>query len=418
MAYSKGANGKALFGGGFLEIGQLMGTNNGVEQVRILGTQIGTNQAKMPSGFFETVITTVGAAPNRDIMPPDVIPFVPRRGIEKLGKAPETKDNKVAQIHFSALMMLALMIEAGNGLPAGQSGKKLPATLAKALQKMAAQYVATVRSSGLKGLLARLKAMSVVHPGPLSSGSKETVPVKKVPPDAKHAAAYQSLLADVQSQVGPLIQRLRRIDNPSEFEIYGQDEGELDLSESARIATALSGYHMETVTERDIDAELHLAIDCSGSMSGDKVRSAKKLAVVFSEAVTALHPACEGHLWAFSSEAIYDFGKPSTNSGFVTIEGEAGNSDTHMLRVVGSQLAKSYKRRKILLVLCDDGPDNMEEAKKLSHQLLARGIIVVHLLVGVHGTPSIYPFELLYTSMDECLAEFGDLIENIIKNLK
>ncbi|HSX24943.1 MAG TPA: hypothetical protein VLG69_03180, partial [Candidatus Andersenbacteria bacterium] len=128
--------------------------------------------------------------------------------------------------------------------------------------------------------------------------------------------------------------------------------------------------------------------------------------------------ACVGHLWAFSSVAIYDFGPPSNTSGFVTIEGEAGNSDTHMLRVVGKQLSTSHKRRKVLIVLCDDGPDDMKEAKKLSHQLLARGIIVVHLLVGVHGTPSIYPFELLYTSMEECLGEFGDLIESIIKNLK
>src|SRR3989344_3460408 len=275
-----------------------------------------------------------------------------------------------------------------------------------------------MRSWGLKGLLARLKAMGMIHPGPISAGTEKSVPVKKVSPDAKYASAYQSLFAEVQPQVSPLVGRLRRIDNPSEFEIYGQDEGELDLSESARIATALSGYHMETVTERDIDAELHLAIDCSGSMGGDKVHSAKKLATVFSEAVTALRPSCEGSIWAFSSNAIYDFGPLSNQSGFVTIEGEAGNSDTHMLRVVGAKLSKSHKRRKILLVLCDDGPDDMEEAKKISHQLLARGIIVVHLLVGVHGTPSIYPFELLYTSMDECVAEFGDLIESIIKNLK
>ena len=329
---------------------------------------------------------------------------------EQLGKVPESKDGKAAK-RFAALMMLSLMIEKGGG-------KKLPVSLAKALQNMAQKYVATIRSSGLKGLLAKLKAMGMIHPGLISTGTEEAVPVKKVPPDAKYTSVYQSLLAEVQSQVGPLIQRLRRIGNPSEFEIYGQDEGELDLSESARIATGLSGYHMETVTERDIDAELHLAIDCSGSMSGDKVHSAKKLAVVFSEAVIALRPSCEGCLWAFSSKAIYDFGSLSNQSGFVTIEGEAGNSDTHMLRVVGTRLSKSQKRRKILLVLCDDGPDNAEEAKKISHQLLARGIIVVHLLVGVHGTPSIYPFELLYTSMEECLAEFGDLIESIIKNLK
>ena len=145
---------------------------------------------------------------------------------------------------------------------------------------------------------------------------------------------------------------------------------------------------------------------------------AKQIGVAFSEAINSLEPMCTGRTWAFNSKAISDFGKPSSSSGFVTIEGSGGNSDTHMLAVVGKELAKSHKRRKVLLVLCDDGPDDMALAKQLSQQLMARGIIVIHLLVGVHGTPDIYPVELLYTSMEECLLEFGDLLETIIKNLK
>ncbi len=348
---------------------------------------------------------------------PEHLVWMARQIHEQLGEVPQSKDGTANQ-RFAKLMLLAHIIEGGGSPPYGDASKKLSSSLVQALKKMIQQYLATLRSSGLKGLLQKLKSIEVIHPSPLSSGTKQVVPVKQVKSNVSYASAYQSLLVDVQSQVNPLIQRLRRIDNPSEFEIYGQDEGELDFSESARIATGLSGYHMETVTERDIDAEIHLAIDCSGSMSGNKVCSAKKLATVFSEAISILSPACVGHLWAFSSVAIYDFGPPSNTSGFVTIEGEAGNSDTHMLRVVGKQLSTSHKRRKVLIVLCDDGPDDMKEAKKLSHQLLARGIIVVHLLVGVHGTPSIYPFELLYTSMEECLGEFGDLIESIIKNLK
>jgi hypothetical protein len=341
---------------------------------------------------------------------PECLLWMAERIHERLGEAPENKDGEAAR-HFAARMQLALAIERGGD-------KKLSAGLAHALNKMVQQHLALLRSSGLQGLLRQLKTIGITHPGPISTGVKQTVPVKTVPPDGRYAAACQSLLTDVESYVSSLVRRLRRLDNPSEFVIYGQDEGELDLSEAGRIATGLPGYHLEVVTERDLDADLHLALDCSGSMQGDKVQVAKKIGMVFSQAVQALQPACQGRVWAFSSEAIYDFGPCCNTSGFVMVEGEASNSDTHMLRIVGSQLARSHKRRRVLLVLCDDGPDNMEEAKKLSHQLLARGIIVIHLLVGVHGTPSIYPFELLYASIEECLEEFGDLIEVIIRNLR
>ncbi|MCX6798117.1 MAG: hypothetical protein NTX66_02815, partial [Candidatus Falkowbacteria bacterium] len=125
-----------------------------------------------------------------------------------------------------------------------------------------------------------------------------------------------------------------------------------------------------------------------------------------------------GRLWSFNSNVIYDYGRPSENSAFIQLEGSAGNSDTHMLKAVGAKLLQSTKRRKILFVLCDDGPDDMKLVRKVSEQLTARGVIVIHLLVGVHGTPDIYPIELLYTNMEECLEEFGELLKTIISHLK
>jgi hypothetical protein len=243
------------------------------------------------------------------------------------------------------------------------------------------------------------------------------VPIKTLKGGPQYVAAYQEYLSSTRQYIQPLVKKLRRLDSPSEFTIYGQDEGELDLAEAARIATGLPGYYMETVTERNIDAELHLAIDCSGSMIGSKVEQAKQITTLFCEGILSRTELC-GHLWSFNSEAICDFGTVSRDSAFVSIGGAGGNSDTHMLRHVGANLAKSKKRRKVLLVLADDGPDNMELAAQASKQLMARGIVVIHLLVGVHGTPDIYPFELIYTSMEDCLSQFGDLLETIIKHLK
>lgn len=305
-----------------------------------------------------------------------------------------------------------------SGVECGTKGRRLTPALARALNTLIANYLKGLRRGGIGQLLQHLKSAGLVHPGPISVGMTSTVPVKKIPPDPKFAADNERLLSEVKHLVTPLVRRLKKLDTPSEIELYGRDEGELDLIEAARIATGLSGYYRETVVERDIDAELHLAIDSSGSMQGEKVLTAKKIATVFSAAIRELDPICRGRLWSFNSRAICDYGPPASNSGFVSIEGDDGNSDTHMLKVVGTELAKSTKRRKVLLVLCDDGPDNMERAKRLSQQLVARGIIVVHLLVGVHGTPDIYPIELLYTSMEECLEEFGDLLKTIISHLK
>lgn len=302
---------------------------------------------------------------------------------------------------------------------AGQGkGKGISPKLAQAIANMMKQYVAAARGGSLARLIQRLKSMPMVHPGPISVGQVEGVPVRTVKESPEYIEQYQEYVAEIQTVIEPLVRNLRRLDNPSEFTIYGQEEGELDLMEVARIATGLPGFHQETVTERNIDAELHLAIDTSGSMSEEKVEDAKRLATAFSEAMLSMPENLAGHLWSFNSNEICDYGPVSRQSGFVTAYGQASNSDTHMLRHVGARLAKSRKRRKILLVLGDDGPDNMVEAGRLSRQLMARGIIVIHLLVGVHGTPDIYPFELIYTSMEDCLHEFGNLLENIIKNLK
>ncbi|KKT90250.1 MAG: hypothetical protein UW90_C0004G0058 [Candidatus Yanofskybacteria bacterium GW2011_GWB1_45_11] len=342
---------------------------------------------------------------------PQELLWIAKRVQEILGDLPE-KEKEDAEQKFTRLYGLMA------GIECNVPGHSLDPKLDRALKKVMARYVASLRQGGLRQLLNQLKAVGVVWPGPLSVGLEDRVPVRKVLPDADCRGLYQQFLGPLQQYVDGLKKRLKQLGNPSEFELYGRDEGDLDLSESARIATGLSGYYMETVVERDIDAEIHLAIDASGSMANKKIAIAKGIATVFSEAILAIHPACEGRIWSFNSDEICDYGPVSQSSAFVRAEGHNGNSDTHMLNVVGKELAHSRKRRKVLIVLCDDGPDDIEMVKRLSRQLVARGIIVVHLLVGVHGTPDIYPVELLYTSMQECLDEFADLLMTIVGHLK
>lgn len=336
--------------------------------------------------------------------------WIAKRVHEILGDMPKA-EKELCEKRFIGLCVLIRGIDQGITLRKSELiGKKISSLLKK--------YVARIRMSGVKQLIQALHSQGIIHPGPISVGVKSKVPLKKIFPHAKNEREYLNVLQTVQHRVEPFVKKLRQVDNPSEFILHGQDEGGLDLTQTARIAVGLSGIYQETVLERDIDAEIHLAIDCSGSMCGSKVYTAKQIGVVYTEAILALNPMCIGRIWAFSSNAVYDFGPPRKDSGFITANGEGSNSDTHMLKFVGTELAKSPKKRKVLLVICDDGPDNIDQARKLSHQLLARGIIVVHLLVEVHGTPNIFPFELIYDSIEDCLEEFGDLLEKIIRNLK
>lgn len=311
---------------------------------------------------------------------------------------------------FIALCLLATSVELG---------EPVDPELLKNLNAIMAGSLKVQRNHALNVLVKWMRSMRTTYPqGAHSVGREHTVPVKNVPSNGIHAPAYQRILATVQHLVGPLVRKLKRLENPSEYTLYGQDEGELDTREVARIATGLSGFRKDIVEERNIDAEIHLCIDRSGSMTGEKIEQAKQIAVLFSEAIMALRPACEGHIWAFSSRSVYDYGPPSRMSSFVKIDGEDGNSDTHMLTIAAKKLRESKRKRKVLIMLCDDGPDDLKLAARISRELKEQGIIVIHMFIGVHGTPNVYPTELLFSTMEDCLNSFGDILETVVKNLK
>jgi|GEM_PF-1385170 len=274
------------------------------------------------------------------------------------------------------------------------------------------------RTQAIARLVQWMRTQNTIIRGIHSVGRTHTVPVKRIFSNGVHAPAYNRILASVQHHVQPLVRKLKALDNPSEYTLYGRDEGEIDFREVARIATGLSGFRKEIVEERNIDAEIHLAIDRSGSMEGEKLEQAKQIAVVFSEAIMALRPSCEGNIWAFNSQVIYDYGPPSKWPAFVATKADAGNSDSHLLSVVSKRLQESKRKRKVLVMLCDDGPDDMEMARQISYQLKSFGVIVVHMFIGVHGTQNFYPTELLFNTMNDCLEGFGDILEQIVKNLK
>lgn len=333
---------------------------------------------------------------------------------EKIGEPPEQEQSDGGEDLGTFLMLVAVAA----GIEMGIEGGEIDAELAKLLAKVAGQHVSNVRAKGLQQLVRLLKQQGMVHPGPLSVGKHDSVPVEKVRPGPQFAARYAELKAEADAHVSKLLREMRRLDSPRHITLRGRDRGRLDTRAVAKIAVGLPGFRKETITERDIDAHIGLAIDCSGSVAGAKLGKLKRIATVFSEAILSNTRALDGHVWGYNSDKIWDFGPVSRQSGFVELKGGAGNSDTHMLRIAGETLARSRRRRRLLLVLTDDGPDSVEDAGKMARQLMSKGIIVIHCLVGVHGVPDIYPVELIFSDMEELLGEFGNVIVTALRNMR
>ncbi len=315
---------------------------------------------------------------------------------------------------FGQLLAIVAKIATGRG------GEKLDPRILKHLVKLTQQYLAGGRTATLQKLVSRLRQMSVgqVWPRPLSTGLTNVVPIRHVVAHPQFGPRYEAMRAEIEHLIQPLVLRLRQLDNPAEYYLYQQDEGELDLSAAFRIACDLGRYYFDTIEERNIDAWFGLCLDTSGSMGGDKVERAKRLAVLFSEAILALAPAAVGNIWSYDSTGIVSYGQVSRESGFTTIEADEGNADSHMLLEVGRVAMESPRRHKVVIMLCDDGPDSIADVRQITQQLLENGVIVIHLFIGVHATPDIYPFEVLFTDFEECINEFGDLLVEIVRNLK
>lgn len=340
----------------------------------------------------------------------DELLWIAKRVREILGEPLSTAQKQSAEKQFLVLILIVNTIEG--------EGRKLPPEIDQLLQKISGQYTLKIRMSAMRGLEQKLKN-TTFSGGMMSVGVHKTVPIQTVAQSSEYVAANRDLLAGLDHLVAPLIRDLRLLDSPSEYTLYEQEEGdEIDMDALSNIIFRLGGFWEETIFERDTHLELWLAIDTSGSMSGEKLAKAKKIVAVFGRATTVLNPAMVGRVWTYDSTRIVDYGEPGDRCGFVNAECHGGNSDTHMLRIAMERLSRSQKRQKVLIMLCDNGPDSIEKARQLSYQLLARGIIVIHLMVEVHATPDIYPFELLYSSWNELLQEFGELLKLIIKNVK
>lgn len=277
-----------------------------------------------------------------------------------------------------------------------------------------------------RGRDAEIKKLRKLLTRPSGAGSKlpahnkniRKTTVKKI--QSNNRESYQGIFALIRSHVAKLRSRLNNIESPVESEIRFQEEGELDMSNLGRLVLGFKDCFTQTIVETEIDTEIHLVIDQSGSMHGDKIEQARQICVLFNEAILAKKNLLDGHIWGYhdnNQSLVYDYGRCRANLDLssMTAPELAGNNDPEALSHVASSIIKSKRKKKLIIMIGDDGPANPWVTNRLANQLLSIGIPVIHIMVEVAASPKYFPIELLFRSFSELIEEFGEMLTKMLR---
>ena len=97
-----------------------------------------------------------------------------------------------------------------------------------------------------------------------------------------------------------------------------------------------------------------VVIDCSGSMSGDRLEKAKSFGALILEAVKK-HPGIDAHAIGFTDQTIFDVGGPGSTA-IGNLEADGGNNDSAGLLHMAQIARQSGKKRKLLVMISDGYP--------------------------------------------------------------
>jgi len=230
---------------------------------------------------------------------------------------------------------------------------------------------------------------------------------------------YQHYFDHVKAYIDPFLRALQRIDSPVETNLPFQEKGDLDLNNLTSLVTGFNDCFCQTTLETDIDLEVHLCIDQSGSMSGSKIRYAIMLATLFNAGIVRKRELIDGYIWGYrgacDTAEIFQYGQCRSHHPVAEAKADIANADHEMLQVVCQAMRCSRRRRKVVFMVGDDGPSDPTKVKNLSSKMAAKGIPVIHIMVGVHAAPRIYSFELLFDNFPELIKSFSQIFSAVLK---
>ncbi len=168
--------------------------------------------------------------------------------------------------------------------------------------------------------------------------------------------------------------------------------------------------HSEEIHTADL--YIGLLIDRSGSMSGDKLESAKAFGTLLCESAKGLR-GIQGHVHAFDDNTWYPLGDFESNNIASLSSGGANNDAGALLRAAELAL-QSKKRQKLLIMISDGSPTecSVESLKKLV-EILGREHGILCAQAAVEALPEIaFPH---YVDLSQY--RFGDAVQRFGKLL-
>jgi hypothetical protein len=166
----------------------------------------------------------------------------------------------------------------------------------------------------------------------------------------------------------PLVEALRTTlvfrQSAPEWDVKLQKSGDIDDEELWRLSTGDVRVFSEHVIESRPDAALGLLVDMSGSMAGEHLAIAQRLAQTF---LWALHDA-DGvslNVWGHTADVknhgadvfrLWEPGDPLTRLGLISTLPHANNADGFAIAWCVSQMREMPEPQKTLIVLSDGYP--------------------------------------------------------------
>lgn len=250
---------------------------------------------------------------------------------------------------------------------------------------------------------------------------------------------YARLKLKVAPHVGAIKRTLeRKLKVAAQAKWKGDRErGSIDTRSLARLVSDKGFIRpFKEMTKKDVtNVAVQILIDQSGSMSGEKIETAKMTAIALAEALTSLRIAFEvtgfysiidTHLAALPAAREANakrfnrrverlekhiFKSFDTNSlvGIERVETGAQNPDGEAVRWAADRLAVQKQKRKILIVLSDGEPSTGEGDRRILRgdlynavrKIMKAGIEVIGFGIQTRSVQEFYPDSLVINSLDD-----------------
>ena len=240
--------------------------------------------------------------------------------------------------------------------------------------------------------------------------------------------AYAESLSRVRRYVPAVSRALRGHCQERRTVLQGMRSGLLDTSRLAEAYQGVQTVYLREGTVRCDAMAVCVLIDESGSMYGEKIRSARDLAVLLNEALAGI-PAVDlyvyGHTCADRCRDSWREGNPVAElqvyreRGYApryalgSVTERSGNLDSWAIREAAARMLSMTRCATNLMFVLTDGAPNerYEQLAGTVRELEARGFVIVAVCIEPDYDPSrLYSRHVLFTDMDRLAPDLGRMV--------